>query len=165
MYSYTGHVSDLSRQALLPTCRLSSHQVRTYVHMPMHIFIDIYEYLFIHVYIHMSINMFICTYLYDYTMCFLISGGPIYVSDQPDKHNADIIRKLAFPDGSIPRCVRNARPVASSLFSDPQREVGVPLLLQNQNPAGGLVIGGFNIAGDWMTKTFFGRISLNTQCP
>ena len=76
-----------------------------------------------------------------------ISGGPVYVSDRPLEHESSLIRRLAFPDGSLPRCLRNARPTASSLFLDPQREAGVPLLLQNINPCGGLVIGAFSIAG------------------
>ena len=76
-----------------------------------------------------------------------ISGGPVYVSDRPEEHDPRIIQRLAFADGSVPRCLRNARPTAALLFADPQREVGVPLLLQNINPCGGMVVGGFNIAG------------------
>lgn len=76
-----------------------------------------------------------------------ISGGPVYVSDTPDKHDGVLLRKLAFRDGSIPRCIRNARPTVSGLFIDPQREAGKPLLLQNANSASGLVVGVFSIAG------------------
>lgn len=54
---------------------------------------------------------------------------------------------MAFADGALPRCLRGARPPAHVLFLDPQRHAGVPLLLQNANPAGGLVIGAFSIAG------------------
>lgn len=76
-----------------------------------------------------------------------ISGGPVYVSDRPEEHDPLIIRKMAFADGSVPRCLRNARPTAATLFADPQREVGIPLLLQNINPCGGKVVGAFSIAG------------------
>jgi Raffinose synthase or seed imbibition protein Sip1 len=32
-----------------------------------------------------------------------ISGGPVYTSDKPDKHVSEIIRRLAFADGAVPR--------------------------------------------------------------
>ena len=76
-----------------------------------------------------------------------VSGGPVYVSDKPSEHDNDIINRLAFPDGSVPRCLRNARPPSRSLFLDPQRHSNTPLLLQNINPSGGLVIAAFNILG------------------
>ena len=76
-----------------------------------------------------------------------VSGGPVYISDQPDKHDSALLRRMAFADGSVPRCVRNARPPASALFLDPQRHAGQPLLLQNANPALGLVLAAFSIAG------------------
>ena len=76
-----------------------------------------------------------------------VSGGPVYVSDAPEKHDAALLKKLAFHDGSLPRCIRNARPPAAALYLDPQRRAGDPLLLQNANPAGGLVVAVFNIAG------------------
>ena len=75
-----------------------------------------------------------------------ISGGPVYTSDIPGSQNASIYSKLAFPSGRVPRCIRNARPVLRMLFEDPQREVGVPLMIQNANPDG-FVIGAFSIAG------------------
>ena len=76
-----------------------------------------------------------------------VSGGPVYVSDKPSEHDNDIINHLAFPDGSVPRCLRNARPPSRSLFLDPQRHSNTPLLLQNINPSGGLVIAAYNILG------------------
>ena len=76
-----------------------------------------------------------------------VSGGPVYVSDKPTEHDGDIINHLAFPDGSLPRCLRNARPPSRSLFLDPQEQSNTPLLLQNINPSGGLVIAAFNILG------------------
>jgi len=76
-----------------------------------------------------------------------ISGGPVYISDVPQAHDEVILRKLAFADGAVPRCLRNALPLRRSLFSDPQREAGVPLLMQNSNADGGGVVGAFSIAG------------------
>ena len=72
-----------------------------------------------------------------------------------------IYKIIAFK-GLIPRCIRNAFPTEAALFLDPQHTVlltqsdslthslvqaGVPLLLQNENPAGGLVVAAFSIAG------------------
>jgi len=76
-----------------------------------------------------------------------ISGGPVYVSDVPEAHDSSILQALAFSDGAVPRCLRNVYPVRRALFTDPQRQAGVPLLLQNVNAAGGGVVGAFSIAG------------------
>jgi Raffinose synthase or seed imbibition protein Sip1 len=76
-----------------------------------------------------------------------ISGGPVYVSDRPEEHDRIVLNKLAFANGMVPRCIRNALPLQSMLFRDPQREAGVPLVLQNLNPCGGFVVGVFSIAG------------------
>ena len=43
--------------------------------------------------------------------------------------------------------IRNARPVAGMIYKDVQREDGTALCIQNANPAGGLVIGIFNVFG------------------
>lgn len=52
-----------------------------------------------------------------------------------------------FVTGKVPRCVRNALPSPMRIFHDSQRQVGIPLLIQNANSGGGLVIGAFNIVG------------------
>ncbi|CAI9779689.1 unnamed protein product [Fraxinus pennsylvanica] len=56
-----------------------------------------------------------------------ISGGPVYVSDAPGKHNFDLLKKLVLPDGSILRAQLPGRPTKDCLFSDPARD-GVSLL-------------------------------------
>jgi len=76
-----------------------------------------------------------------------ISGGPVYVSDRPDEHDDEVLRRLACSGGQVPRCLRNAHPAERTLFQDPQRWAGVPLLLQNINPAGGLVVAAFHVFG------------------
>ena len=75
-----------------------------------------------------------------------ISGGPVCTSDAAGTQNDEIYRRLAFPDGTIPRCIRNARPVSRVLFDDPQRVAGTPLMIQSAN-ADGFVVGVFSIAG------------------
>ncbi|KAH7688526.1 raffinose synthase protein [Dioscorea alata] len=75
-----------------------------------------------------------------------ISGGPIYVSDAPGKHNFDLLRKLVLPDGSILRARLPGRPTQDCLFTDPARD-GVSLLkIWNMNKYTG-VLGVYNCQG------------------
>ncbi|XP_078430705.1 raffinose synthase family protein [Wolffia australiana] len=75
-----------------------------------------------------------------------ISGGPVYVSDAPGKHNFELLRKLVLPDGSILRARLPARPTKDCLFSDPTRD-GISLLkIWNMNKHTG-VIGVYNCQG------------------
>ncbi|PIM99842.1 Galactinol--sucrose galactosyltransferase [Handroanthus impetiginosus] len=75
-----------------------------------------------------------------------ISGGPVYVSDAPGKHNFDLLRKLVLPDGSILRARLPGRPTKDCLFSDPARD-GVSLLkIWNMNKYTG-VLGVYNCQG------------------
>lgn len=70
-----------------------------------------------------------------------------FCSDHPDFHNTAVLRKLSFPNGALPRALRSAHPVEQYIFLDPQRQTGIPLLVQNINPAGGLVVGAFHVFG------------------
>ncbi|CAA2988391.1 probable galactinol--sucrose galactosyltransferase 6 [Olea europaea subsp. europaea] len=75
-----------------------------------------------------------------------ISGGPVYVSDAPGKHNFDLLKKLVLPDGSILRAQLPGRPTKDCLFSDPARD-GVSLLkIWNINKYTG-VLGVYNCQG------------------
>ncbi|KAJ8562318.1 hypothetical protein K7X08_011609 [Anisodus acutangulus] len=80
-----------------------------------------------------------------------LSGGPVYVSDAPGKHNFDVLRKLVLPDGTILRARLPGRPTKDSLFSDPSRD-GVSLLkIWNMNKYTG-VLGVYNCQGAaWST--------------
>jgi len=69
-----------------------------------------------------------------------ISGGPVYISDRPGEQDVTLLQQMAFPDGTVPRCVTNARPASRFLFSNPQRTVGEPLVIQNQNRIGGVLL-------------------------
>ncbi|KAI4389308.1 hypothetical protein MLD38_001545 [Melastoma candidum] len=81
-----------------------------------------------------------------------ISGGPIYVSDAPGKHNFDILKKLVLPDGSILRARLPGRPTRDCLFSDPARD-GVSLLkIWNMNKFTG-VLGIYNCQGAAWNRT------------
>lgn len=75
-----------------------------------------------------------------------LSGGPVYVSDAPGKHNFDVLRKLVLPDGTILRARLPGRPTKDSLFTDPSRD-GVSLLkIWNMNKYTG-VLGVYNCQG------------------
>ncbi|WOL15804.1 stachyose synthase [Canna indica] len=75
-----------------------------------------------------------------------ICGGPIYVSDSLDKHNFDLLKKLVFPDGTIPRCQHYALPTRDCLFTNPMCDEMTVLKIWNLNKFGG-VIGAFNCQG------------------
>ena len=51
-----------------------------------------------------------------------VSGGPIYITDEPDKVNDNLVRKLALPDGTILRPDVPALPTEDCLFKDPYNE-------------------------------------------
>ncbi|XWS72967.1 hypothetical protein CRYUN_Cryun02cG0085300 [Craigia yunnanensis] len=75
-----------------------------------------------------------------------ISGGPLYVSDAPGRHNYELLKKLVLPDGSILRARLPARPTRDCLFTDPARD-GVSLLkIWNMNKYTG-VLGVYNCQG------------------
>jgi raffinose synthase len=75
-----------------------------------------------------------------------ISGGPVYVSDAPGKHNFELLRKIVLPDGSILRACLPGRPTKDCLFTDPARD-GVSLLkIWNMNKFTG-VLGVYNCQG------------------
>jgi len=72
-----------------------------------------------------------------------VSGAPIYVSDKPGMHDAALLRKLVFSDGSVARCAGIGRPTVDCLYHDCTRE-GVLLKIFNRNAAGSGVVGVFN---------------------
>ncbi|PON99851.1 Glycosyl hydrolase [Trema orientale] len=75
-----------------------------------------------------------------------LSGGPIYVSDAPGKHDFELLKKLILPDGSVLRPLLPGRPTRDCLFSDPTRD-GVSLLkIWNMNKYTG-VLGIYNCQG------------------
>jgi raffinose synthase len=71
-----------------------------------------------------------------------VGGCPIYVSDKPDGHDFDLLRKLVLPDGSILRCLRPGIPTRDCIFHDPTKE-DILLKIQNINVHGG-ILGVFN---------------------
>jgi raffinose synthase len=56
-----------------------------------------------------------------------VSGGPVYVSDTPDGHNFDLLKKLVLSDGTVLRADNVGRATRDCLFADVTRE---PVLLK-----------------------------------
>ena len=49
-----------------------------------------------------------------------ISGGPVYVSDRPGKHDCKLIRRLVLKGGEVPRGMFPGRPTRDCLLRDVQ---------------------------------------------
>lgn len=71
-----------------------------------------------------------------------VSGGPVYVSDRPDAHDFDLLRKLTAEDGRVLRCPQPAVPARDCLMVDCSREP-TPLKISNRAAGVGL-LGLFN---------------------
>jgi raffinose synthase len=71
-----------------------------------------------------------------------VSGGPVYVSDKPEAHDAEVVSRLVCSDGSVLRCDEPGRPTLDVLLFDPTRD---DVLLKIWNRAGDAgVVGVFN---------------------
>ncbi|OMO64023.1 Aldolase-type TIM barrel [Corchorus capsularis] len=91
-----------------------------------------------------------------------ICGGPVYLSDSLGCHDFDLIKKLVYPDGTIPKCQRYALPTRDCLFVNPLFDNKSILKIWNFNKYGG-VIGAFNCQGaGWDPKER--RILGYSQC-
>lgn len=80
-----------------------------------------------------------------------ISGGPLYVSDVPGNHNADLLRKLVLPDGNILRTLLPARPTIDCLFDNVMRDHKSALKIWSTNKISGIV-GVFNCQGSYWDR-------------
>ncbi len=88
-----------------------------------------------------------------------VSGSPVYVSDKPDEHDFDVLRKLVCADGTVLRCTDVGRPSPDCLFHDPTRE-DVLLKIFNFN-AHGAVLGLFHAKyANGTAKSITGTVSL-----
>ncbi|CAI7893517.1 unnamed protein product [Closterium sp. NIES-54] len=75
-----------------------------------------------------------------------VGGCPVYVSDKPDQHRFEVLRKLVLNDGSILRARLPGRPTRDCLFVDTARDGRSLLKLWNINACNG-VLGAFNCQG------------------
>jgi len=80
-----------------------------------------------------------------------ISGGPVYITDEPEKVVPEIVRKIALSDGVLPRPNVPALPTKDCLMNDPYNEP-IPLKLFTKvtvTPLGDYgLIATFNITKD-----------------
>lgn len=91
-----------------------------------------------------------------------ICGGPVYVSDSLGGHNFELLKKLVFPDGTIPKCQHFALPTRDCLFKNPLFDNTTILKIWNFNKYGG-VVGAFNCQGaGWDSKER--RIKGHSEC-
>lgn len=74
-----------------------------------------------------------------------ICGGPVYVSDKPGQHDAEVVGRLVCSDGRVLRCDAPGKPTLDVLFRDPTRE-DVLLKIWNRSGRAG-VVGVFNARG------------------
>ena len=51
-----------------------------------------------------------------------VSGGPVYVSDRPGKHNMELLKRMVLPDGNVLLCTQPGRPTLDCLFGDCMRD-------------------------------------------
>lgn len=73
----------------------------------------------------------------------VISGGPIYISDDPTKTDFTLLKSLVVSKNSICRFPQPAELASDQFFTDP-RSSDEPLILLNQNQAGAYAIAAFN---------------------
>ena len=76
-----------------------------------------------------------------------IGGCAIYVSDLPSHHDAQLLRRLVLPDGTVLRALRPGRPTRDCLFADVATDGKTALKIWNENRAGGAVVGAFHVQG------------------
>lgn len=80
-----------------------------------------------------------------------ISGGPVYVSDRPGRHDFELLRRLVLPDGSVLRCCLPGRPIADCLFSNVSQDGITALKVWNANAYCG-VVAVFNVQGSSFSR-------------
>lgn len=64
-----------------------------------------------------------------------ISGGAVYVSDKPGKHDTALLRTMVLRDGTVLRTLLPSRPTADSVFSDPLTDGKTVLKVRPLPPA------------------------------
>jgi raffinose synthase len=82
-----------------------------------------------------------------------VSGGPVYVSDEPGKFNRDVLKQLVVKGGRVLRPQRPALPAADLLFRDPLNE-HIPLVVHTRNGDLGTVAAFHCRLDGEMTATF-----------
>jgi len=87
-----------------------------------------------------------------------VSGSSVYVSDKPDAHDFDVLRKLVCTNGTVLRCTAIGRPCPDCLFRDPTCE-DVLLKIFNFNEHGAVVGVFHSQTGEEATPRLSGTVS------
>jgi len=74
----------------------------------------------------------------------MISGGPVYVSDKPGRHDPSLLARLALPGGRLLQPLLPGRACRDSLFVDVCGDGCSGLKVWNMNSCGG-VLALFNV--------------------
>lgn len=75
-----------------------------------------------------------------------VSGGPVYVSDKPGKHDFSVLQKLVLPNGRVLRAKLPARPTLDCIFTDVTSDGKTALKLWTLNHFSA-VMGVFHVQG------------------
>lgn len=51
-----------------------------------------------------------------------VSGSPVYVTDEPNGHDINVLKSLVMSDGTVPMAIDMAMPTVDSLFKDPFKD-------------------------------------------
>jgi len=96
-----------------------------------------------------------------------IGGCPVYVSDAPGHHDAELLRKLVLPDGSVLRASLPGRPTRDCLFVDVGGDGKSAMKIWNQNLAGNSgVVGAFHVQGvNWNFQSHENEILDQSPAP
>lgn len=81
-----------------------------------------------------------------------VSGGPVYVSDKPGKHDFSVLRKLVLPNGKILRARQPGRPTLDCLFSDVTSDKRTSLKIWTLNRFSA-VLGVFHLQGSSWSRS------------
>jgi raffinose synthase len=77
-----------------------------------------------------------------------VSGGMVYVSDKPNEHDANLLRRLVLKDGSVLRASQAGVPTRDCLFTDVGRDGVSALKIWNVNDKSSIgLVGAFNVQG------------------
>jgi raffinose synthase len=74
----------------------------------------------------------------------MISGGPVYISDKPGRHDPTLLARLALPGGRLLQPLLPGRPCRDTLFVDVCGDGVSALKVWNMNACGG-VLALFNV--------------------
>jgi len=83
---------------------------------------------------------------YVHAVARAVSGGPVYVSDAPGKHDFSVLRKLVLPNGMILRAKMPCKPTIDCLFADITSDGKTALKLWTLNSFSA-IIGVFHLQG------------------